>query len=242
MEVDGESTHLKQVEAYKLSVIEKAEQLVKVKFPEHIVELNKLVDEPKYCWNDLTKVHQDLGIPQPKSIAVLNNHSQHNVGEKPSGCPVYTLPFGSVPMNAVVTELTEMIKPHIRTMVEETSLLKMWIQFLIPKIEDGNNFGVGIQEETADEIRSVENDASSFHDLMARYFVSRGKLLCRVAKYPHISDYRQAVVELDEKQFLSLRITLVEMRNHYAALHDMINKNLDKIRKPRSENNHRSMY
>ena len=56
----------------KLPVFFQAEQLVKVKFPEHIVELNKLVDEPKYCWNDLTKVHQDLGIPQPKSIAVLN--------------------------------------------------------------------------------------------------------------------------------------------------------------------------
>ena len=64
----------------------------------------------------------------------------------------------------------------------------------------------------------------------------------QVAKYPHISDYRRSVTELDEKQFLSLRITLAEMRNHYASLHDMINKNLEKIKKPRSNNSHEAMY
>ena len=29
--------------------------------------------------------------------------------------------------------------------VDDCNLLKMWIQLLIPKVEDGNNFGVGIQ-------------------------------------------------------------------------------------------------
>jgi hypothetical protein len=34
--------------------------------------------------------------------------------------------------------------------------VKIWIQLNIPRIEDGNNFGVGVQEESINEIaRSV---------------------------------------------------------------------------------------
>ena len=35
-------------------------------------------------------------------------------------------------------------------MIENVSRLRMWIIFLIPKIEDGNNFGVGIQVSRMD--------------------------------------------------------------------------------------------
>ncbi|KAK8746846.1 hypothetical protein OTU49_016852, partial [Cherax quadricarinatus] len=120
--------------------------------------------------------------------------------------------------------------------------LKMWISFLIPKIEDGNNFGVSIQEETLGEIRTVESEAASFFDQISRYYMTRAKLVSKVAKYPHIDDYRRTVVELDEKEYLSLRITLSEIRNHYATLHDMITKNMEKIKKPRSTNSIEAMY
>lgn len=46
--------------------------------------------------------------------------------------------------------------------------LKMWISFLIPKIEDGNNFGVSIQEDTLAEIQSVESEAAAFFDQISR--------------------------------------------------------------------------
>ena len=56
----------------------------------------------------------------------------------------------------------------------------MWIAFLIPKIEDGNNFGVGIQEETLEEIRSVESEASVFYEQIARYYLNRAKIISKV--------------------------------------------------------------
>ncbi|WAQ94374.1 PSME3-like protein [Mya arenaria] len=74
-----------------------------------------------------------------------------------------------------------------------TDEIKMWISFLIPKIEDGNNFGVSIQEETLGEARQVESDAATYLDQISRYFISRGKLVSKVAKYPHIDDYRQNI-------------------------------------------------
>lgn len=46
--------------------------------------------------------------------------------------------------------------------------LKMWISFLIPKIEDGNNFGVSVQEDTLAEIQSVESEAAAFFDQISR--------------------------------------------------------------------------
>ena len=139
----------------------------------------------------------------------------------------------------------------------------MWILFLIPRIEDGNNFGVGIQvrtlcfikknvaesknvfasiqEDTLGEIRTVEAEASAYFDQMSRYFLARAKIVTKIAKYPHVDDFRRNVEEIDEKEFLSLRLIVAELRNHYASLHDIVTKNLDKIKLPRTSN-HSTMY
>ncbi|GBP61827.1 Proteasome activator complex subunit 3 [Eumeta japonica] len=114
--------------------------------------------------------------------------------------------------------------------------LKMWISFMIPKIEDGNNFGVSIQEDTLAEVQSVESEAAAFFDQISRYFISRAKIVSKVAKYPHLEDYRRAVRELDEKEYLSLWLVMCEIRNRYCSLHDIVIKNLEKIKKPRSSN------
>lgn len=85
--------------------------------------------------------------------------------------------------------------PHFPTVKKYFLLfqLKMWISFMIPKIEDGNNFGVSIQEDTLAEVQSVESEAAAFFDQISRYFISRAKIVSKVAKYPHIDDYRRAV-------------------------------------------------
>uniref|UniRef100_A0A0M3KBL2 Proteasome activator PA28-gamma (inferred by orthology to a S. mansoni protein) n=1 Tax=Anisakis simplex TaxID=6269 RepID=A0A0M3KBL2_ANISI len=124
----------------------------------------------------------------------------------------------------------------LRDSVEAVNKVKMWILFLIPRIEDGNNFGVSIQEEALNEVRTVEGEAASFLDQISRYFVSRARLITKVAKYPHVEDYRRAILDMDEKQFINIRLVLTEMRNHFATLHDMITKNLEKIKTPRNNN------
>lgn len=62
----------------------------------------------------------------------------------------------------------------------------MWILFLIPRIEDGNNFGVSIQEDTLTEVRTVETEAATYFDQVSRYYISRGKIVAKIAKYPHV--------------------------------------------------------
>lgn len=195
-------------------------------------------------------IFQDLNIPVPDPV--LLNHEDGDgdcENEKPPakrqrletasstmGTKVMILPAGSVKCNIPICDIIKLVKPIIRSLVEDSNLLKMWISYLIPKIEDGNNFGVSIQEDTLAEIQSVESEAAAFFDQISRYFISRAKVVSKVAKYPHIEDYRRAVQELDEKEFLSLWLVLSEVRNRYCSLHDIVIKNIEKLKKPRSSN------
>ncbi|XP_043481326.1 proteasome activator complex subunit 3 isoform X1 [Leptopilina heterotoma] len=234
----------KRVQEYKDSLKTKAEQLIVKGFPEKIVKLNELLETPGFSHQDLSKVHQELNIPIPEPI--LLNHSQeeppskrarveNNLEDVP-GTKVMVLPNGPVPCNKPICDIIHIVKPYIRQLLEDSNLLKMWISFMIPKIEDGNNFGVSIQEDTLAEVQAVESEAAAFFDQISRYFVSRGKILSKVAKYPHVADYRRAIQELDEKEYVSLWLVMCEIRNRYCALHDLVIKNLEKIKRPRSSN------
>lgn len=245
----GESADTaKKVQDYKDNLIKKAEELIIKGFPEKIVKLNDLLATPEFSERNFTDVYQDLNIPVPDPIDLNNAEGEKTDSDEPgakrarmdlcsvSGTKVMALPSGRVQCNTPICDLIKVVKPVIRALVEDSNLLKMWISFMIPKIEDGNNFGVSIQEDTLAEIQSVETEAAAFFDQISRYFVSRAKVVSKVAKYPHIDDYRRAVQELDEKEFLSLWLVLSEVRNRYCSLHDIVIKNMEKLKKPRSSN------
>jgi len=235
------------VNEYKEKVKLQAEDLVLNIFPQKILELEALLKTEKLIIKDLSSIHCELNIPVPE--APLANHDADEISTKKrkfnilsndvselQGTKVLLLPNGSVPSNSHIVDVVELVKPRIQQLVEDANVLKMWIQFLIPRIEDGNNFGVSIQEDTLGEIRTVESEAAAYFDQISRYFLTRGKIVSKVAKYPHVDDFRRTVQELDEKEFLSMRLIICELRNHYATLHDMITKNLEKIKKPRTSN------
>ncbi|XP_073970520.1 proteasome regulator gamma isoform X1 [Rhodnius prolixus] len=235
-----------KVQQYKDSLKHKAEQLILKGFPEKIVLLNELLESPQLN-EDLTNVHQKVNIPVPEPVAI-NSYVDEPAPKRlriekncVEGTKVLALETGPVTCNQVLMKVISTVKPHIKQLVEDANLLKMWISFMIPKIEDGNNFGVSVQEETLAEIQSVESEAAAFFDQISRYFCSRAKIISKVAKYPHVEDYRQAVRELDEKEYLSMWLVMCEIRNRYSTLHDIVTKNLEKIKKPRSTNSE-SLY
>ncbi|MBN3287804.1 PSME3 protein, partial [Polyodon spathula] len=152
------------------------------------------------------------------------------------GTKVFVMPNGMMRSNKQLVDLIEKVKPEIRTLIEKCNTVKMWVQLLIPRIEDGNNFGVSIQEETVAELRTVEGEAASYLDQISRYYITRAKLVSKIAKYPHVEDYRRTVTEIDEKEYISLKIIVSELRNQYVTLHDMILKNIEKIKRPRNSN------
>ncbi|GJQ71678.1 hypothetical protein Trydic_g11373 [Trypoxylus dichotomus] len=236
-----------KVQEYIQSLKIKAEELIFNRFPEKIVELNNTVESANFKNKLNTDVHQDLntpvpiralnntdGLPPPKRLKYTNSKiSSENTLENADDAK---LVFGLVPTNKHILDLAVAVKPHIRSLIEDANLLKMWITVMIPKIEDGNNFGVSIQTGTLAEIQSIETGTSAFLDQISKYYVARGKLVSKVRKYPHVDDYRHAVKELDEKEYLSLCLMMVEIRNHYCSLHDIVTKNFDKIKTPRVTN------
>uniref|UniRef100_A0A914CNC5 Proteasome activator complex subunit 3 n=1 Tax=Acrobeloides nanus TaxID=290746 RepID=A0A914CNC5_9BILA len=235
--VNRENEDKKQVDVYKENLLNEAEHIVFEKFPKKVLELNALLESGDFAYSRLQQLlpNTDEIVPLPLSQLEPNtSDDDYQAIDGPTRTPVYGFVGGSVKCNMKLAELTSVLRPLLREAVEDVNKIKMWIIFLIPRIEDGNNFGVSIQEEALNEVRTVEAEAASFLDQMSRYFVSRARLVTKVAKYPHVDDYRRAILDMDEKQFINIRLVLMELRNHFATLHDMILKNFEKIKKPRS--------
>lgn len=54
-------------------------------------------------------------------------------------------PCGPVNCNEKIVILLQRLKPEIKDVIEQLNLVTTWLQLQIPRIEDGNNFGVAVQ-------------------------------------------------------------------------------------------------
>ncbi|XP_028842536.1 proteasome activator complex subunit 3-like [Denticeps clupeoides] len=237
-----------KVDAFRERISGEAENLVASFFPQKLLELDSLLKEPILHIHDLKEIHSEIDLTVPDPVLLTNSHDGVEVNAKKrklevgleedmcQGTKVFVMPGGMLKSNGQLVDLIERVKPEIRTLIEKCNTVKMWVQLLIPRIEDGNNFGVSIQEETVAELRTVEGEAASYLDQISRYYITRAKLVSKIAKYPHVEDYRRTVTEIDEKEYISLKIIVSELRNQYVTLHDMILKNIEKIKRPRSSN------
>lgn len=147
-----------------------------------------------------------------------------------------------VPCNESIAELMRMLREELMDAIDKVGVLKVWIQLNIPRIEDGNNFGVSVQEEAVGELGRAEDSFFSGLESMTKYYMRRGKLISKVLKYPGIKDYRQSIIDLDLKQYSTLKLSILDLRNTFALLHDLITKNYDKISAPKPTNHINSMY
>ncbi|XP_075702682.1 proteasome activator complex subunit 3 [Rhinoderma darwinii] len=237
----------KKVDCFRERITNEAEDLVASFFPKKLLELDGFLKEPMLNVQDLSLIHCEMNLPVPDPILLSNSHDgidTPNLKKRKledgegncAGTKVFAMPNGMLKSNAPLVEIIERVKPEIRLLIEKCNTVKMWVQLLIPRIEDGNNFGVSIQEETVAELRTVESEAASYLDQISRYYITRAKLVSKIAKYPHVEDYRRTVTEIDEKEYISLRLIISELRNQYVTLHDMILKNIEKIKRPRNSN------
>ncbi|CDS38116.1 Proteasome activator pa28 REG alpha beta subunit [Echinococcus multilocularis] len=240
---------LEELQRYKEQTKVDGETLVRTVFPKRVFEMRELLASKLFNFEP-AGVYQKVNLPVPLTgeqngvpAAGMGMHPDGDgTMQKPlTGSPVFTFPGGVVSHNTHIKAMIEATKPHLTQLMVEAQLVRMWIQFNVPRIEDGNNFGVSIQEDVLSEVSGIERDALTFLDQFTRYYASRGKLVGKAAKFPHIDDYRECIRDMDEKQAISMRYVIMEIRNHYAVLHDLIVKNLDRIKVPRS-NNTMTMY
>ncbi|RNA40225.1 proteasome activator complex subunit 3 isoform X1 [Brachionus plicatilis] len=250
----------KNMEAYVERIKTNAEHLAKDIFPKKALELDELVNGSTLDTANLSKVSDSADFPKPEDFILASAgleksdlNQKENVDESMqskkrkydhlskseteiSGTKVILFPGGAIKSNQTIIDLLKHIKPYVIHFLDSSAMLKLWIQILIPQIEDFKaELSLQIQEESLAEIRAIESEVATYLDHIYKYYAVRGKLVAKFAKYPHVHDYKQSILELDEKMFMTARLIALELRNHYTSVHDILIKNLEKIKKPRSD-------
>ncbi|XP_042366734.1 proteasome activator complex subunit 1 [Plectropomus leopardus] len=230
----------KQVDDFCQNLTKEAEQLLSKFFPQKIEELQMLL-QTSFSRDNLGSLKAPLDIPIPdpakeeakqkkKEEKKAKEDKDSDKEEEDSGPPC-----GPICSNEQIESLLQLVKPEIQTLKEKLNTVSMWVQLQIPKIEDGNNFGVAVQEKVFELLTNTRTRIETFQTQMAKYFNERGDAVAKAAKQSHVGDYRQLVHELDQAQYSELRLVVLEIRNTYAVLFDIITKNYDKIKKPRGD-------
>uniref|UniRef100_A0A3Q3VU89 Proteasome activator complex subunit 2 n=1 Tax=Mola mola TaxID=94237 RepID=A0A3Q3VU89_MOLML len=142
---------------------------------------------------------------------------------------------GFIKGNEKIMLLLDRVKPEIVAFREVVIAVSCWIQHLIPKIEDGNDFGVAVQEKILERIGAVKTKVDSFQTNINKYFSERGDAVAKASKETHVMDYRSLVHEKDEAVFSEIRVIVLDIRGFYAEFYDIISKNLDKVTNPKGE-------
>uniref|UniRef100_A0AAY5KTE3 Proteasome activator complex subunit 1 n=1 Tax=Esox lucius TaxID=8010 RepID=A0AAY5KTE3_ESOLU len=226
----------------KKQVSELHETLVTSFFPQKIAEMEILL-KTSLSVDELASLRAPLDIPMPDPAKEEAKRKKKEEKEAKEGKKDKDSdkeedagpPCGPIPCNERVESLLKEIKPQIQILKEKLNTVSMWVQLKIPKIEDGNNFGVAVQEKVFELLTNTRTKIEGFQTQISKYYSERGDAVAKASKQPHVGDYRQLVHELDQYQFCELRIVVLEIRNTYAVLFDIINKNYDKIKKPRGD-------
>jgi len=138
------------------------------------------------------------------------------------------------PLHGINNKISPRVKTEVGEMINYLNSVRLWIQLNVPRIEDGNNFGVQVQEEMIDGITKAEENALTSLHSISKYHATRAKMVSKYLKYPGVDDYKECIIALDMQYYGSMITSIRDIRNHYAILYDSILKNFEKIVKPRS--------
>ncbi|KAJ7631189.1 proteasome activator pa28 REG alpha/beta subunit [Roridomyces roridus] len=136
--------------------------------------------------------------------------------------------------NKRMPDLHAALKKECEELVSLTDQVKLWISANHAQV--GDNFGVQIQEEVIAELQRSQDSAFNLRDAARNNYLARAKISSKLIKYPNVEDYTLALKEHDESQLYFARQHLIDLRNIYAVLTDLIHKNIAKIRAPKGEN------
>ncbi|KAM4049467.1 proteasome activator complex subunit 1 isoform 1-T2 [Anomaloglossus baeobatrachus] len=228
---------IEKINGFQSQLCKQADELISVGFPKKIDELDKLLSSPELNVSDLTtlKAELDIPIPDPEKEKQKEKEKKEKDEKKKDDDEEKGPPCGPISSNEKITSLQRKIKVEIQQLKENLVMVTFWLQLQIPQIEDGNNFGVAVQEKVFELMTSVRTKIDASHTQISKYLSDRGDAVAKASKSPHVGDYRALVQQLDESQYSELRITALEIRNFYATLCDVVIKNYSKIKKPRGD-------
>ncbi|KZV74843.1 proteasome activator pa28 REG alpha beta subunit [Peniophora sp. CONT] len=237
-----------QLDAFRKKVDTDANEVILHSFPAKILELQQLIVEsdaessPFHISHGTS--HTDPTIypsssasggsePENKKRKLEHDGSAVNGFGAESSAPRFT-------QRMLANQHLQTVHGVVKDQCMEMSLLcdkvKLWVNLTMPKIEDGDNFGVQIQEEVLNELHRSQESAINMRDVARQSHLNRAKICSKIIKYPHVEDYTVALKEHDERQLYLARQNIRDLRNIYAVMTDIIHKNLAKLRAPKGNN------
>ncbi|XP_077325618.1 proteasome activator complex subunit 1 [Lithobates pipiens] len=241
-DVEVKQEAIQKVQGFQNQFCKEANELISVGIPQKIADLDKFLSSPELNVSDLTTLRAELDIPIPdpekekeKEKQKKEKDEKEKDEKKKDDEEEKGPPCGPVACNEKITSLQKTIKQEIQALKENLNMVTLWLQLQIPQIEDGNNFGVAVQEKVFELMTSLRTKLDASLTQISKYLSDRGDAVAKAAKSPHVGDYRALVQQLDESQYSELRITSLEIRNSYATVYDVITKNYNKIKRPRGD-------
>ncbi|KAK7881619.1 hypothetical protein WMY93_030028 [Mugilogobius chulae] len=77
-------------------------------------------------------------------------------------------PCGPICTNEAVEKLLKDTKSEISTLKEKLNTVSLWMQLQVPKVEDGNNFGVAVRSEKCLNSDQPRTKIEAFQTLLAK--------------------------------------------------------------------------
>lgn len=240
-----------KLRAFQEGIAEEAERIVWETFPQKVLDLQSLVTTiattPKHPLHashfSRSAVVTTASLPSSSTAPAhskkrkLENGGEAN-GEAHEGKVKY---LESVPENELVTKEMEAIRTEFEELITLVDKVKLWVNMMMPKVEDGDNFGVEVQEQVLAELHRAQDAGYNLIDGLKNYHMNRAKICSKLIKYPNLPDYAEALRRHDEKAFFAIRQNLVDLRSIYCVLMDILHKNIQKIRAPKG-NNREALY
>ncbi|XP_040210539.1 proteasome activator complex subunit 1 [Rana temporaria] len=242
-DVELKQEAIQKVQGFQNQFCKEANELISVGIPQKIADLDKFLSSPELNVSDLTTLRAELDIPIPdpekekekEKKKKEKDEKEKDEKKKDDDEEEKGPPCGPVACNEKIRSLQKTIKHEIQALKENLNMVTLWLQLQIPQIEDGNNFGVAVQEKVFELMTSLRTKLDASQTQISKYLSDRGDAVAKAAKSPHVGDYRALVQQLDESQYSELRITSLEIRNSYATIYDVVTKNYNKIKRPRGD-------
>lgn len=245
------------LETWQQSIRDRAINIIQTTLPEKILSLNAKIAQAEHGnehlfsktrYFDPTAIGTDVRVypaASSSSLAVQDAPSSKKRkaasanGEASPSAPdtdsahVFT---GIVHTPVFLANAFDELRAEWDHLIELMDALKLYINLQIPQIEDGDTFGVSIQEEALNEIVRTQDSAYNLIATPFNYHSARADLAAKLVRFPGVHDYAHAIREHDSKSVYRLKMHLTDMRNMYAVVFDIVKKNIAKITKPKSGN------
>lgn len=128
-------------------------------------------------------------------------------------------------------QVIELIKPHMDEIVDMCMTLRAWLESFITKNKNigGADFQAELQQEIVGVIKGVEDEALTMKELFAAYYIARAGIIEKYVKESYIEDYKNFVVDEDEKMFITIRQCILSIRNTTSSMYTDIDRDYDKL-------------